>query len=60
MPALQEPGTTPAPPCSGTARQGAGFTTGTPWIMVNPNYTSLNAAEQLAPAPTRSFTFTRP
>src|SRR5699024_9489501 len=22
---------------------GAGFTTGTPWIMVNPNYTSLNA-----------------
>ena len=27
---------------------GAGFTTGTPWIMVNPNYTSLNAAEQLA------------
>lgn len=25
----------------------AGFTTGTPWIMVNPNYTSINAKEQL-------------
>lgn len=24
----------------------AGFTTGTPWIMVNPNYTKINAAEQ--------------
>ena len=24
----------------------AGFTTGTPWIMVNPNYTEINAAEQ--------------
>ena len=26
----------------------AGFTTGTPWIMVNPNYTGINAADQLA------------
>lgn len=26
----------------------AGFTTGTPWIMVNPNYREINAAEQLA------------
>lgn len=25
----------------------AGFTTGTPWIMVNPNYTKINAAEQV-------------
>ena len=25
----------------------AGFTTGTPWIMVNPNYTQINAREQL-------------
>ena len=25
----------------------AGFTTGTPWLPVNPNYTSINAAEQL-------------
>lgn len=24
----------------------AGFTTGTPWIMVNPNYVDINAAEQ--------------
>ncbi|MBD5477220.1 MAG: alpha-glucosidase [Lachnospiraceae bacterium] len=24
----------------------AGFTTGTPWLKVNPNYTSINAAEQ--------------
>lgn len=26
--------------------ENAGFTTGTPWIMVNPNYTEINAAEQ--------------
>ena len=26
----------------------AGFTTGTPWIAVNPNYTEINAREQLA------------
>ena len=26
----------------------AGFTTGKPWIMVNPNYTTINAKEQLA------------
>lgn len=26
----------------------AGFTTGEPWIMVNPNYTDINAAQQLA------------
>ena len=25
----------------------AGFTTGTPWIKVNPNYTRINAKEQL-------------
>ncbi|MDE6738654.1 MAG: glucohydrolase, partial [Lachnospiraceae bacterium] len=25
----------------------AGFTTGTPWLKVNPNYTSINAAEQM-------------
>ena len=25
----------------------AGFTTGTPWISVNPNYTTVNAEEQL-------------
>ncbi len=27
--------------------ENAGFTTGTPWINVNPNYTKINAAEQL-------------
>lgn len=27
----------------------AGFTTGNPWIMVNPNYREINAREQLAP-----------
>ena len=26
----------------------AGFTTGTPWINVNPNYTKINAKEQMA------------
>lgn len=26
----------------------AGFTTGTPWIMVNPNYKEINAKEQLS------------
>ena len=26
----------------------AGFTTGNPWIMVNPNYREINAREQLA------------
>ena len=28
----------------------AGFTTGTPWIMVNPNYKEINAREQLGRA----------
>lgn len=28
--------------------QNAGFSTGTPWIKVNPNYTQINAADQLA------------
>lgn len=27
--------------------ENAGFTTGTPWIMVNPNYKEINAKEQL-------------
>lgn len=30
--------------------ENAGFTTGTPWIMVNPNYTEINAAEQVGRA----------
>ena len=28
--------------------ENAGFTTGTPWIMVNPNYTKVNAKEQMS------------
>lgn len=28
--------------------ENAGFTTGTPWIMVNPNYTKINAKEQVS------------
>ena len=28
--------------------ENAGFTTGTPWIMVNPNYKEINAKDQLA------------
>ena len=34
----------------------AGFTTGTPWLKVNPNYTSINAAaQQEDPDSVRSF-----
>ena len=35
-------------PMQWSAEQNAGFTTGTPWLMVNPNYRSINvaAAEQ--------------
>lgn len=34
----------------------AGFTTGTPWLKVNPNYTSINAASQMEdPDSVRSF-----
>ena len=31
-----------------SAAENAGFSTGKPWIMVNPNYTSINAEAQLA------------
>ena len=34
----------------------AGFTTGTPWLKINPNYTSINAASQINdPDSVRSF-----
>ncbi|MEY8522308.1 alpha-glucosidase [Lachnospiraceae bacterium 38-10] len=33
-------------PFQWSAEENAGFTTGTPWIMVNPNYTKINAEEQ--------------
>lgn len=29
-------------------QENAGFTSGTPWIMVNPNYREINAQEQMA------------
>ena len=35
-------------PMQWNAQPNAGFTTGTPWLRVNPNYTSINAASQLA------------
>lgn len=35
-------------PMQWDATENAGFTTGTPWIMVNPNYRKINAAEQVA------------
>lgn len=35
-------------PFQWNAGEHAGFTTGTPWIMVNPNYKDINAEEQMA------------
>jgi oligo-1,6-glucosidase len=35
-------------PMQWDASEHAGFTTGTPWINVNPNYTRINVAESLA------------
>ena len=37
-------------PMQWDATKNAGFTTGTPWLPVNPNYVTVNAAEQLARA----------
>jgi glucan 1,6-alpha-glucosidase len=34
-------------PMQWNADANAGFTTGTPWIRVNPNYTQINAADQV-------------
>ncbi len=36
-----------ATPMQWDASPNAGFTTGEPWIMVNPNYTQINAAQQV-------------
>ena len=35
-------------PMHWSAAENAGFTTGTPWLRVNPNYTQINAEENLA------------
>ncbi len=35
-------------PMQWSAAENAGFSTGKPWIMVNPNYTAINAEAQLA------------
>ena len=35
-------------PIQWTDGENAGFTTGTPWIMVNPNYQTINASAELA------------
>lgn len=35
-------------PVQWSNEKNAGFTTGTPWIMVNPNYREINAKEQLS------------
>lgn len=37
-------------PIQWDSSENAGFTTGTPWIMVNPNYKEINAAEQMSRA----------
>ncbi len=43
-------------PMQWTNQPNAGFTTGTPWLKVNPNYTSINAAaQQNDPDSVRSF-----
>lgn len=34
-------------PVQWSAEKNAGFTTGTPWLKVNPNYTEINAEEQM-------------
>ena len=35
-------------PMQWDATENAGFTTGTPWLRVNPNYTTINAGAELA------------
>jgi oligo-1,6-glucosidase len=45
-------------PMQWTADEGAGFTTGTPWIRVNPNHESINADNEVA-SPGSVFAFYR-
>lgn len=43
-------------PMQWTSGEHAGFTTGTPWLRVNPNYTDINVADQMDdPDSVRSF-----
>ena len=43
-------------PMQWSAEKNAGFTTGTPWLRVNPNYPSINAADEMKdPDSVRSF-----
>ena len=43
-------------PMQWSGEANAGFTSGTPWLKVNPNYTSVNAAAQMDdPDSVRSF-----
>ena len=44
---MQGAETMPERPMQWDASTNAGFTTGTPWIEVNPNYTSINAKAEL-------------
>ena len=45
-------------PMQWDASENAGFTTGTPWIAVNPNYTTINAASEID-HPTSVFSYYR-
>ena len=40
--------TMPVPLCNGTRAKNAGFSTGQPWLAVNPNYQAINVQEALA------------
>lgn len=46
-------------PMQWDAGQGAGFTTGTPWLKVNPNYTSINVEAVLADPDSILYTYRR-
>ena len=44
-------------PMQWTAGENAGFTTGTPWLRVNPNHTEINAAAALADPDSVFYTY---
>ena len=47
-------------PMQWTAGPNAGFTTGTPWMRVNPNYTAINAEAALADPASVFYTYRKP